>query len=118
VDFLKSILSNQALFGTSVQFELKKPFRIISEMKKNDQDSKWCPETESNRRHTPFQGVALPTELSGRTTELFCENAFRSIRPARKRKFLFPAGSGNSYKKPHGAQQNLSISRPELFNKT
>jgi hypothetical protein len=25
----------------------------------------WCPGTESNRRHTPFQGVALPTELPG-----------------------------------------------------
>ncbi len=26
---------------------------------------KWCPGTESNRRHTPFQGAALPTELPG-----------------------------------------------------
>lgn len=27
---------------------------------------KWCPETESNRRHRDFQSLALPTELSGR----------------------------------------------------
>ena len=25
----------------------------------------WCPEAESNRRHTDFQSVALPSELSG-----------------------------------------------------
>ncbi len=25
----------------------------------------WCPELESNQRHTDFQSVALPTELSG-----------------------------------------------------
>ena len=25
----------------------------------------WWPEAESNRRHTDFQSVALPTELSG-----------------------------------------------------
>lgn len=29
----------------------------------------WWPETESNRRHKPFQGSALPTELSGRPTQ-------------------------------------------------
>ena len=26
---------------------------------------KWWPGTESNRRHKPFQGSALPTELPG-----------------------------------------------------
>ena len=26
---------------------------------------RWCPETESNRRHGDFQSPALPTELSG-----------------------------------------------------
>ncbi len=26
---------------------------------------KWCPETDSNRRHADFQSAALPTELSG-----------------------------------------------------
>ena len=30
-------------------------------------DFKWCPETESNRRHEDFQSSALPTELSGHT---------------------------------------------------
>jgi hypothetical protein len=28
--------------------------------------NRWCPETESNRRHEDFQSSALPTELSGR----------------------------------------------------
>ena len=27
---------------------------------------KWCPGTESNRRHEDFQSSALPTELPGR----------------------------------------------------
>ena len=27
----------------------------------------WCPEQESNQRHTDFQSVALPSELSGLT---------------------------------------------------
>ena len=26
---------------------------------------KWCPEVDLNHRHTDFQSVALPTELSG-----------------------------------------------------
>ena len=29
----------------------------------------WWPEVESNHRHTDFQSVALPTELSGRGDE-------------------------------------------------
>lgn len=29
-------------------------------------EGKWWPETDSNRRRQPFQGCALPTELSGR----------------------------------------------------
>jgi hypothetical protein len=78
---------------------------------------KWCPETESNRRHTPFQGVALPTELSGRTTRMFFKNAFRSIRPVRKRKFLFPALMGNFCKKPFSAQQKQPKKRAVVILK-
>ncbi|GBH14492.1 hypothetical protein KPSA3_00382 [Pseudomonas syringae pv. actinidiae] len=29
------------------------------------ENERWCPETESNRRHGDFQSPALPTELSG-----------------------------------------------------
>ena len=31
----------------------------------NRMEYKWCLRTESNCRHTDFQSVALPTELSG-----------------------------------------------------
>ena len=31
----------------------------------NNIDIEWWPGTESNRRHKPFQGSALPTELPG-----------------------------------------------------
>ncbi len=30
-----------------------------------NQPKTWWPGTESNRRHKPFQGSALPTELPG-----------------------------------------------------
>ena len=44
-------------------------------------EKNWCPETESNCRHTPFQGVALPTELSGHAKEFGCKKMFpRTIR--------------------------------------
>ena len=33
------------------------------------QKDRWCPETESNRRHEDFQSSALPTELSGRNKD-------------------------------------------------
>ena len=29
----------------------------------------WWPGTESNRRHKPFQGSALPTELPGQNNQ-------------------------------------------------
>ena len=32
---------------------------------------KWWVGTESNRRHMPFQGIALPTELPTRETRVF-----------------------------------------------
>ena len=43
---------------------------------------KWCPEPESNQRHTDFQSVALPTELSGH------------IKKVATRKGLEPSTSG------------------------
>ena len=37
-------------------------FQVLLEPPENE---RWCPETESNRRHGDFQSPALPTELSG-----------------------------------------------------
>ena len=39
--------------------------RRLTKYKSNLKRMGWWPETESNRRHKPFQGSALPTELSG-----------------------------------------------------
>ena len=38
---------------------------LISVIKINK--TKWCPQTESNRRPFPYHGNALPTELCGLT---------------------------------------------------
>ena len=53
--------------------ESKKKMRAINaaydQIEKNEilksGPKKWWPGTESNRRHKPFQGSALPTELPG-----------------------------------------------------
>ncbi len=45
---------------------------------------KWCPGTESNRRHGDFQSPALPTELPGRGGDLAPEILCRQV-PACKR---------------------------------
>ncbi len=36
-----------------------------AELSNANNEMKWCPETELNRRHADFQSAALPTELSG-----------------------------------------------------
>ena len=41
---------------------------------------KWCPETESNRRHEDFQSSALPTELSGHSAKVQKELILRRAR--------------------------------------
>ena len=38
---------------------------------------RWCPGTESNRRHEDFQSSALPTELPGQKD--FSYNAYRPM---------------------------------------
>ena len=51
----------------------------------------WWPEVESNHRHTDFQSVALPTELSGRGNEggqNHKEEIFLDFRSSIKSKFL------------------------------
>ena len=38
---------------------------VLSILNLNKWPRTWWPGTESNRRHKPFQGSALPTELPG-----------------------------------------------------
>ena len=77
--FLKTLLSNQKLNvcvesvnDVNIDYELKKPFKELAEIKKAASESgflidfkRWCPEADSNHRHKDFQSFALPTELSG-----------------------------------------------------
>src|SRR5436190_1252610 len=39
---------------------------------------KWCPGTESNRRHEDFQSSALPTELPGRKVKILLKKSGES----------------------------------------
>ena len=46
----------------------------------------WWPEVELNHRHTDFQSVALPTELSGPLREFLCwitESSSAALRKGR-----------------------------------
>ncbi len=52
VEYAKNILSNQALDGPNLIYELKKPFKVISDIKKADQNGQlenWCPGPDLNR---------------------------------------------------------------------
>ena len=44
----------------------------------------WWPEVELNHRHTDFQSVALPTELSGPLKRGFCSITWSSTTAVRK----------------------------------
>ncbi len=50
---------------------------------------RWCPETESNRRHGDFQSPALPTELSGQRRLLNHISPFQSRKFCLKRAYFF-----------------------------
>lgn len=47
-ELLKEVTSNRVLDGTSVRYNLKKPFRILAEIKKNGQNESWCPRGDLN----------------------------------------------------------------------
>lgn len=47
-DFLEKLLSNYALDGVNVRYELRKPFKILSEMWQNED---WRRRADSNRRY-------------------------------------------------------------------
>jgi hypothetical protein len=80
---LKLILSNQTLTlqkkekkHVSLEYRLKEPFKELAKIKKAASksgflttNSKWCPDADSNHGHRDFQSLALPTELSGRTSQ-------------------------------------------------
>ena len=51
--------------------------------------TRWCPETESNRRHGDFQSPALPTELSGQRRLLNHISPFQSRKFCLKRAYFF-----------------------------
>ena len=45
---LKKLCSNPSLNGTSVEYHLRKPFKILAEIKKNRKNLRWCAWRESN----------------------------------------------------------------------
>ena len=59
LDYLKVICSNQKLNGVTVEYEMKKPFRILSQMA---QKSEWRARLGSNQR--PSASEARPDPLS------------------------------------------------------
>ena len=67
---VKRVCSNFRLEGASLRYDLKKPFRILAQIKSKDTKHEWWPGTESNRRHEDFQSSALPTELPGQNVWL------------------------------------------------
>ena len=45
---IKRLLSNPRLEGATLCYDLKKPFKKLLEIKKNDDSSKWCPARDLN----------------------------------------------------------------------
>ena len=69
LNFIKTVSSNQRANGLTVEYDLKRPFELLAEVKKKapqlSEAFSWCPLAESNHGHKDFQSFALPTELSG-----------------------------------------------------
>jgi hypothetical protein len=59
-DFLKKLLWNPRLTPPTVEYELKKPFKLLAQMASSD---KWGNRRGLNPRHPESQSGALPTEL-------------------------------------------------------
>ncbi len=59
-NLLDKLLSNPILDGLNIQFNLKKPFAVLVQMKEND---KWCVRWDSNPqsvRNTPLKRARIP----------------------------------------------------------
>ena len=54
-DFMERVLSNRVFDGVTVRYELKKPFRIVSEMASS---SAWRPQGDSNPRYCRERAVS------------------------------------------------------------
>ena len=58
----------------TIEYNLKKPFQELAEIKKATPKSgffkRWCPDADSNHGHRDFQSLALPTELSGQVVRV------------------------------------------------
>jgi hypothetical protein len=71
-------------------------------MTSHNLSEKWCEGAESNRRHTDFQSVALPTELPSHRESAFC-------RGPRGRT---PQVRDSLERHPHGATVSAGCQRP------
>lgn len=59
-DLIKRLVSNPRMNGTSIEFDLKKPFGILAKINKKEN---WCAELDLNQhvfRHTPLKRTCLP----------------------------------------------------------
>jgi hypothetical protein len=66
--FLEFLTENYRSHDFKIVLRKKFPFvRDALKIQEYEGFKKWCPGTESNRRHKDFQSFALPTELPGLT---------------------------------------------------
>ncbi len=68
VELVKEVTSNRELEGATLRYSLKKPFKVLSEIKNLGQFDKWCPGLDLNqhgRSHTPLKRACLPISPPG-----------------------------------------------------